>query len=111
MVHELLRRAPELPDWECYPGRLPESPEVAYAVAEQTANTTAQDVAVQMAMGKIRRVDLTFHVGNSNGNEQAAEHWVFRATEQMLGEEVLDHWLGVVKLAAPQSKVKRLLGG
>ena len=111
LVRELLRRAPSLPRWEFYPGRLPERPEVAFAVAEQIARFKADDVMVRAALGDHRRVDLTFHIGNARGNEDAARHWVYRATEQLLGEDVLDHWLGVIDLAPAQSKLKRLLGG
>ena len=112
LVRELLRRAPELPDWEFYPGRLPEPPEMAFAVAEQIARfKAAADVKVRASLGKFRRVDLQFHIANAKGNEQSAQHWMFRAVEQMLGEDILNHWLGVIELAPPQPLVKRLFGG
>ena len=112
LVRELLRRAPELPDWEFYPGRLPEAPETAFSVAEQLARfKAAGDVRVRASLGQHRRVDLEFHIANAKGNEEAARHWMFRAVEQLLGEEVLNHWLGVIELAPPQSIVKRLFGG
>ena len=112
LVRELLRRAPELPDWEFYPGRLPEPPEMAFNVAQQIARfKAAGDVYVRASLGEFRRVNLQFHIANAKGNEQSAQHWMFRAVEQMLGEEILNHWLGVIELAPPQPIVKRLFGG
>ena len=112
MVRELLRRAPELPDWEFYPGRLPERPETAFAVAEQISQfKAAGDVGIRASLGKHRRVDLKFHIANARSDEKGASHWTLRAVEQLLGEETLDHWIGNVEVAPPQSIVKRLFGG
>jgi hypothetical protein len=111
LLRELLRRAPRLPRWEFYPGRLPEKPEVAFAVAEQIARFKASDVRVQVSLGEFRRVDLQFHIANARGRHDAALNYAFRAAEQMLGEAVLDNWIGVIDLAPPQSIVKRLFGG
>jgi hypothetical protein len=112
MVRELLRRAPQVPRWEFYLGRLPERPETAFPIAEQIAKfKPTGDVLVKASLGKFRRVDLTFHVPGSDKDKQAANHWTYRATEQLLGEDVLDRWLGAIDVAPPQPRTKRLFGG
>jgi hypothetical protein len=111
LLRELLRRATQLPRWEFYPGRLPEPPEAAFAVAEQIARFKASELQARVSLGKYRRVDLQFHIANAKGNEDAALNYAFRAAEQMLGEAVLDNWIGVIELAPAASFVKRLFGG
>lgn len=111
LVRELLRRAPQLPDWEFHPGRLPEDPQTAFHVAEQIARFGARDVKVQVSLGDYRRVDLKFHVANAHGNETAAHNYVFRAAEQLLGEQILENWIGLIELAPRRSPLQRLFAG
>lgn len=109
LIRELLRRAPQLPDWEFYPARLPETWEIASRVAEQIARFAARGVHAQVSLGRFRRIDLKFHIDNAKGNESAAQNYMFRAIEQLLGEEILDHWIGSIELAPPVSMLSRLV--
>jgi hypothetical protein len=107
MLRMLLRRAPKLDGWEFYSGRLPESAKVALPVAEQISRFKASDLRAQVSLGKFRRVDLLFHISNAKQDADGARNYAFRATEQLLGEEVLNRWLGVVDLAPPPNLLER----
>jgi hypothetical protein len=100
MVRTLLRRAPKLNGWEFYPGRLPESQEVAMSVAEQISGFRAADLRAEVLLGKHRRVDLHFFISNADEDDEGARRFSFRAMEQLLGEEIVNRWLGLVDAAS-----------
>jgi len=97
MLRTILERAPKMAGWEFYPYRLAET-------ADQTIDTVKGRVGVDVTGALIdasvapgRKVDLSFCFPNQPDlDEQTAMHAAFVATETLMGEQVLDTWIGAI---------------
>jgi hypothetical protein len=102
VVRTILERAPQLGDWEFYPYRLPEDAETAIATVEGRVGLDITGAVVEARIGECRKVDLCFHFPPETAAEdQEARCAAFVATESLVGEELLDHWIGCIELGAP----------
>ena len=100
LTSTILKNAPQLPGWEFYPYRLPESLEMAQITVEARTNGSLQGVTFRPAIGEGRRIDLTFFSPRTkNEEDQQSLHDAFVATETLLGEEFLDKWIGSISVA------------
>lgn len=97
IVDTLLERAPALPRWEFFPYRLPGSVPMAYHTVAARCSLPLQSAEVRLARGGGNRIDLTFRSPQYAGlTESAARHTAFVLAETLLGEELLDHWVGAI---------------
>jgi hypothetical protein len=98
VVRSLLERAPKLGGWEFYPHRLPEDVPMAVQMVQSRVgvNITGAMVAASVAPG--RKIDLEFTFPQRLG-EEAAGQAAFVLTETLMGEYVLDTWIGVIGMA------------
>lgn len=95
----IIERAPKLPGWEFYPYRLPESAESAQMMVDARTGGDLTGVEVQAALGEHRLVDLKFlSPGTSGPDDEQALNIAIVATETLLGEENLDHHVGVIEV-------------
>jgi hypothetical protein len=101
LVDAILSRAPQLPDWEFYTHRLPESTEQAIASVKGRAGVDLSSFKVQAAKGSFNRVDLTFTSEVFTSADDSAQSAAFVATECLLGEKILDEWIGAIEYAPP----------
>lgn len=113
LVQTILERAPELAGWEFYPYRLAEDVEMAnHTVQGRTGGDLTGTVAAAM-IGEHHRINLRFSSSITTGaDDQQALHNAFVATESILGEELLDKWIGridVEPLPEPAG-ISKLLG-
>ncbi|MDH3307254.1 MAG: hypothetical protein OEO77_07030 [Acidimicrobiia bacterium] len=97
MTRTLVGRAPAIEGWEFYPGRLPETPEHAAQMVESRTGGSLDGVTVSITPGSDRLIDLHY-VSTS----PTAEHDAFVATETLLGEAVLNTWVGAVTAGRPK---------
>jgi hypothetical protein len=89
----LLSRAPALPGWEFYPYRLPESWSEAIATVEARTEVEISSFRVRATRGEFNFVDLKWSF--PPGTEAEDMHYVaFVASEALLGEEVVETWIG-----------------
>ena len=94
MVETLLERAPSLPDWEFYAYRVPEDVEMAISTVQARTGGDLHGTLVTASVGDHNRIDLCYC---SPATDRAqAEQNAFVATETLLGEELLDKWVGGV---------------
>jgi hypothetical protein len=101
-VRTILERAPQIEGWEFYPYRLPEDAEQAMASVAGRVGLDIAGAAVEARIGDCRKVDLCFHFPPAMGAEdQEARCAAFVAAESLVGEEILDHWIGCIDLGAP----------
>lgn len=106
----IIERSPHLSGWEFYPYRLPEDAESAQATVEARTGGSLEGVVVDARIGEHNLVDLTFGSSRTkNADDQQALNDAFVATETLLGEELLDKWVGVIDVA-PLRKSGGLLG-
>lgn len=110
VVRSLLERAPKIAGWEFYPHRLPEDVPMTIQMVEARVgvNITGALVAASVAPG--RKIDLSFVFPQQPGlDEQTANHAAFVATETLMGEHVLDTWIGGIDLLDGQPPSQRPL--
>jgi hypothetical protein len=99
LVNELLRRAPELPEWEFYGHRLAESfAEVTETVRGICGGDISQAL-VEARRDRHRRIDLTYYCPHcEKTDDEQSQFAAFVATEALLGEALLDRWIGNIKI-------------
>ncbi|HEY3497699.1 MAG TPA: hypothetical protein VGK73_23540 [Polyangiaceae bacterium] len=97
LVRHVLRAAPALPGWEFYAHRLPEPLELARFTVEGRCGTATQFSEASVSLGEHNRIDLKFS-GPEPLKEDTAVHEAFVLTEALLGEEVLDVWVGRIEV-------------
>lgn len=99
LVAEIIRTAPELPDWEFHPYRLPERFEDACDLVTARAGRDVTDVRFAAALNPMNLIDLVFcsklFVFPEDPQGFAD---VFTLIETMLGEKILDHRIGAIEL-------------
>jgi hypothetical protein len=100
LVRTLLTLAPELPRWEFYGYRLPE-PDMVHRMIESRTGRPARGLRGRAAPGRHHRIDLTFSCPGLDHAELGSAAFV--ATETLLGEEVLDTWVGAIEAAQEEA--------
>ncbi|MBW3596084.1 MAG: hypothetical protein KY475_02285 [Planctomycetes bacterium] len=100
----VLSKAPHIDGWEFYGYRLPESEEMALQSVEGRTGGDIAGAMVQAEIGESGRVDLLFCLPHCTDpdNEEQLSH-AFIGAESLLGEQVLDQWIGVIEIE-PLSK-------
>lgn len=113
LVDAILQRAPTLPGWEFYPNRLAEDVEAARSTVEGRTGVDISDYKVRVSRGDQQCIDLMFtSPAISDPEDQAASGAGFVAAESLLGEEILDHWIGLIEVTPPprERSLKSVLG-
>jgi hypothetical protein len=109
LVDVILERAPQLDGWEFYPYRLPESAEQAGLAVQARTGWDLTGTTARAAVGELNLIDLAYHSPQCTGpDDQEALQGAFVATESLLGEEVLDKWIGVIEAFPPDPRVKTI---
>jgi len=113
LVRTILDRAPVLEGWEFYEHRLAEPLDQAQLTVEGRTNVNIAEFKFRAACGEHHRVDLCFTSPSISGPEdQSALNAAFVATETLLGEQVLNDWIGAIEITpAPRAKGLRSLFG
>jgi hypothetical protein len=96
LVREILSQAPQLPGWEFYEYRLPEDMEQAAATVEGRVEGDIGPLRVAAQPGNFHCVDLHISGFPRGTDDQQALSIAFVACEALLGEEVLDRWIGAI---------------
>ncbi len=100
LISEILNRVPEIDDWEFYGHRLPEEldllPEIVHV-------RTGGDVGNLRFYGKVNEFnEIDFYFYNVEAHTEADKNQIyydaFVAIESMLGEEVIDRWIGSIAI-------------
>jgi hypothetical protein len=100
LVTTILERAPSLENWEFYPYRLRESVKEAQLIVEARVEGDLTGTVARVTRGQHNLVDLTYYSPTTKSNEdQQAFSNALVATETLLGEELLDKWVGVIEVA------------
>ncbi len=108
VVRTILERAPQIDGWEFFPYRLPEDAEQAVASVEGRVRADITGTLVEARIGECRKVDVCFHFPHElAADDQEARCAAFVATEALVGEEILDHWIGCIDLGPPAIRKAR----
>lgn len=104
LVDTLIEMAPKLPGWAFYAYRQPENLEDTYGLAEMRAGTNIKEMKVFLKEVEGNFIDLSFESPDYKDEDR---NGAFVATECLLGEEVLDKWVGVID-AVPKAEGKTM---
>ena len=104
LVDSILKHAPNLDRWEFYGYRLAEDYDMAAQMVKSRSGGDISNTSFRAVIGAYNRIDLVFLAEGYSENEQQALNDVFVAAETLLGEEVLDKWIGAIKVGAWPTK-------
>jgi len=99
LVAAILALAPRIDGWEFYGSRPPETLETAETMVQARTGGTLAGVEVVVSKGDHNLIDLNFLSTTST-----AQHDAFLATESLLGEDVLNTWIGELSASVPRPK-------
>lgn len=109
LVDTILERAPQVPGWRFFAYRQPETPEMVIEAVKAKTGNDFTGITAYGCIGELQRVDLTYQVPAASGpDDDEALRDAFLATEALLGEELLDKWVGQITVV-PELHGKRLL--
>lgn len=95
LVAEILRSAPAIDGWEFYAFRLPEDAVSARSMVEARNGERLDDMRFIFSHGDFNRVDVRCLVCKDYPVEKSKATG-FVALETLLGEELLDRWIGYI---------------
>jgi hypothetical protein len=104
MVQTMLERAPKLDGWEFYQYRMAENAELAIQAVRARAGVDISKALIEASAAPGRKIDLYYSFPDlPDLDEQLAIQAAFVATESLMGEHVLDTWIGTIGLADGES--------
>jgi hypothetical protein len=103
LIDVVLSRAPQLSGWTFVRARQPDDVEVMEQAVEAKTGERLGAKDVVVARGEANGVDLSF-VMDRPGDEEADSARCFYASESLVGEELLDKWVGVIEPVARPPK-------
>lgn len=100
LVRQILAKAPRLDGWEFYAYRLPEDFDMAEQTVKARTGGSIARTLFRASVNEINKINLLFLSRDyGSADNQQARNDVFVATETLLGEEVLDRWIGAIDVA------------
>jgi hypothetical protein len=110
VVRSLLERAPKIAGWEFYPYRLPEDVPHTILAVEGRVGVNITGAVVAASRAPARKIDLWFDFPQQRFDEQTARNAAFIAAETLMGEYVLDTWIGGISLISddPEARLRPL---
>jgi hypothetical protein len=111
LVSTIVERAPRIEGWEQYTHRLAEPLEQALATVGSRAGVDIADARVEIAAADHHRLALHYtFAACRDADDRDALHAAFIATESLLGEDILDQWIGPIEVAPRKRSLLRLVG-
>jgi hypothetical protein len=95
LARAIRKLAPVIPGWEFYEFRLPESLELTEHAVQGRVGCSVSDFKVKVSRGELNRIDLEYSSPSLTiKDEQTGFNAAFVATETLLGERLLNEWIG-----------------
>jgi hypothetical protein len=99
LVRAILERAPAIDGWEFYEHRLAEDLESTQMTVEARTGCDVSDFKVRASRGEQQRIDLCYtSPAIADPDDQTALNAAFVATETLLGEQLLNDWIGAIEI-------------
>jgi hypothetical protein len=105
LVETILERAPRLPGWTFHAHRQPESAQMTRESVRAKTGRNLFLTGASARIGEQHRIDLVYYARADNAT---AVRQALAVTESLLGEEVLDKWVGVIDVARDSKGGRRL---
>ncbi|HJN74158.1 MAG TPA: hypothetical protein QGF58_09525 [Myxococcota bacterium] len=97
VVATLMERAPELPGWAFSSARPPAGPEIAANFVEHRVGVKLAGASIGVEPAEDHRIGVRWHIPEASA--QGVFDAAFVATERLLGERMLDDWVGAIEPA------------
>jgi hypothetical protein len=112
LVDALLLRAPPISGWEFYGYRQAAKYELALANALGRSGVDVSGFGVEATRGELNAIDLVWTLPHGTEPNDQVHGAALVATESLLGEEILDTWIGDISIRpqARPSVVARMIG-
>jgi len=107
MVRTVLERAPKLEGWEFYPYRPAETADDTIETVKARVGVDISGALIDSAVVPGRKVDLAFAFPGHRFKDETAMQAAFVATETLMGEQMLDTWIGQIGLLDEESSEGR----
>lgn len=99
LTRTLLERAPKLAGWEFHGYRPAETVTAAIETVKARGEVDISGAMVTVAPAPGRKVELAYYFPDRELDQEMASQAAFYATEAILGEQVLDTWIGNIEVA------------
>jgi hypothetical protein len=109
VVNYILSKAPAIPHWEFYGNRPPETVEHVRMTVKGRQGVEFQQAGVEARVGENRKIDLIYTFPQDRWPEKKAHEVAFQITETLMGDEVLDTWIGVIEVGDAREPGRRWL--
>jgi hypothetical protein len=110
LVRTILERAPKVAGWEFYAYRLAETPEETIGMVKSRVEVDVSGALAEATIAPGRKIDVRYAFPTlSEIDEQTATNAAFVATETLMGEQVLDTWIGEIGLVDDPPRAGRAL--
>jgi hypothetical protein len=108
LVATILERAPKIKDWTFFAYRQPEPVEAALGTVKARTGIDVSDMKVLVQGDDGNCIKLAYCHPRAQQDPNAFGNAAFVATESLLGEEILDKWIGGIEIA-PQGQKRKAL--
>jgi hypothetical protein len=99
LVRTILQRAPKIAGWEFYSYRLPEDVEQTIQTVKGRVGVNVTGALIDASVAPGRKIDLFYAFPSlADEDEDKQMQAAFVTTETLLGEQVLDTWIGTIGL-------------
>jgi hypothetical protein len=99
LVSAILDRAPDLPDWTFMSHRPPVPASLVASAVQGRAGAGLTGWTVTSSTGQHHRIDLTYFApSRAQLTDERSLEIAFVATECLLGEAILDEWIGGIRV-------------
>jgi hypothetical protein len=110
LVDVILERAPKMEGWAFYGYRMPSPVEWGIQAVLGRTGHDLTGAGFEARMGEAGSINLTYHLpATFKGTADEANGVAFVATEAILGEEILNTWIGEMKGQPPAGLIGKLL--
>ncbi len=112
LVDTIIAGRPSLAGWEFYSYRLPEPPPQAIIAVHGRTNVDVGQFSVEARRGDLNLIDLIWTLPSGLKPNDELQGAAFVAAEALLGEEILDTWIGdiAVQERPRPSLLRRIMG-
>jgi hypothetical protein len=99
LVRTILQRAPQVAGWEFYTYKLAEDVEQSIQTVQGRAGVDISGAVVDASVAPGRKIDLYYSFPQLAAEDEETQlEAAFLTTETLLGEQVLDIWIGTIGL-------------
>jgi hypothetical protein len=105
LVETIVATAPKLNNWSFYAYRQPHGFEDTAELVQETTGISLDTLSFAATSDEEHLINLLFKYSGEKGPEAQSDA-VFMTVEYLLGEEILDRWIGDMDFAEASSKAK-----